>query len=155
MSDPTWSEVFLTSICEYIEAYEDKHQPYTYLDASDPGEVYDNTTQAALVWESSLDDIDRQIMVRLYEVADDQSISDSVQGVQFKITGPADMRFITAAIDDLFDLFHGMQTTTIGGVKVVMAERRSGASLGQDGSGRVSRSQNYYFTVHRPSRNRT
>lgn len=146
----TFTSNFLTGICTTVAGYADKHMPYEYKTGTD---VYSEGA-AAITWEVE-PDLERTITVRTYPVADDPSISDSQIGVQFRISGPDDMAFINAAIDDLFDLFHGLQATTMGGVKVIMAERRSGASLGQDGRGRVSRTENYYFTVHRPSRNRT
>lgn len=146
----SFTEDFLTAVCQHIEDYAEKQFPYSYKTGSD----FYTEDEAVLSWEVE-PDIDRTIVVRSYVVSDDPSISDSVVGVQFRITGPADMAFVNGAADDLFDLFHGLQTTTMGSVKVVMAERRSGASLGQDGRGRVSRAENYYFTVHRPSKNRT
>lgn len=146
----SFSDDLLTGICQAVAGYADKQQPYEYKTGTD---VYSDNA-AAISWELTLD-LETQIMVTAYPVADDQSISESIVGVNFRITGPSDMAFINAACDDLFDLFHGLHSATLGSVKVVQAERRSGAPLGQDDSGRVSRSENYYFTVHRPSKNRT
>lgn len=94
-----------------------------------------------------------QLVISDYPVSDDPSISDGIVGIQFAITGS--VRDTDAIKDDLFALFHGHQTAIMGSVKVVNVFRQSGANLGQDGSGRVSRTENYYFHTHRPSTNRT
>lgn len=146
----SFTEDLLNGLCQFFVNADDLSEEYKFLTGTD---VYQDDDRA-IAWEVT-PDLDRVITVKTYPVGDDPSISDSVVGVQFKVSGPGDMVFVNHALDDLFDLFHGLQATTMGGVKVVQAQRRSGASLGQDGSGRVSRSENYYFTVHRPSRNRT
>ena len=146
----TFSEDLLTGVCQAIAGYADKQQPYEYKTGTD---VYSDGA-AAVVWGVSTD-MDTQIVVALYAVEDDQSLSESVIGVNFRVSGPPNMQFVNDACDDLFDLFHGLYSTTLGSVKVVQAEHRSGAPLRQDDSERVSRSENYYFTVHRPSNNRT
>lgn len=146
----TFTEDFLTGVCQAIESNPDAQFPYSYKTGSD---VY-GEDEIAVAWEVD-PPLERCIVVSAYPVADDPAQSESVVGVNFRISGPGDLAFVNAAIDDLFDLFHGLQTTILGGVKVVMAQRRSGAALGQDERGRVSRSENFYFTVHRPSKNRS
>lgn len=144
----SFTNSFLTAICQAVVGIDSPQFPYVYKTGTD---VYADN-DVAITWEIE-PELARVITVQDYPVDDDISISDSVVGVQFKITG--DLAFVKGAVDDIFDLFHGLQSTTLGGVRVVMAGRRSGAALGQDESGRVSRSENYYFTVHRPSPNRT
>lgn len=96
-----------------------------------------------------------QIVISDYPVADDFDANMSVIGIQFRFIGELGMGFVDRAKSDVFDLFHGLGAGTLGSVKVVMAERRSGAVLGQESSSRVEETANYYFTVHRPSPNRT
>jgi len=80
-----------------------------------------------------------------------------VQGVQVRCRwGGQDPRPVDDLDDALFDLWHDADTFTLPtGVRVVLMERRSSTSLGQDGNGRWSRASNYYLTVHRPSLHRT
>lgn len=101
------------------------------------------------VWPADMD----SVTLADYPVSDDPSLSDSVIGVQVTIrcTDKAKAKAITS---DLFNLFHGRWGGTLGSVRLVSAARRSGASLGQNASGRIGRTENYYLTVHRPSANR-
>lgn len=98
----------------------------------------------------------KQIQIRDYAVDNniDASGHDTI-GIQFTIKGDSDPNSVKDIVDGLFTLFHGLWSVTLGNVKVVQVERRSGVALGLDGSGRVSRTENYYFTVHRPTPNRT
>ena len=94
-----------------------------------------------------------QVVLTEYPVSDDPSLSFGTVGVQFYIDSDGDTgRDIK---DALFDHFHGTMGLVLGGVRVIQAYRRSGAHLGQSGEGRVSRTENYYFQTHRPSKNRT
>lgn len=138
----------MTGICEAVAAIGAPTVRYEYKTGSD---VYSDGA-AGIAWEVA-PDLQNTITVNDYPVDDDPSLSESVVGVQFVVAG--DLAFVKLAVDDIFDLFHGSWSITLDGVKVVMAVRRSGAALGQDESGRVSRSENYYFTVHRPSPNRS
>lgn len=101
--------------------------------------------------------VDAAVSLALYPVTDDPSLSDSVLGLQvMSRTAPGDdprpHLDLSAAV---FDQLHGLHDTDLStGVRVVEAERRSGASLGQDDLKRWMRSDNYYVTVHRPSLNR-
>jgi hypothetical protein len=93
------------------------------------------------------------LVITDYPVSDEASLSGGIVGIQFAITGS--VREVDQIKDDLFSLFHGLEADMLGAVKVVSVFRQSGANLGQDGSGRVSRTENYYFQTHRPSKNRT
>lgn len=94
-----------------------------------------------------------QVVLTEYPVSDDPSLSFGTVAVQFYIEAQGDT--VRAISDALFDHFHGTMALILGGVKVVQAHRRSAANLGQNGEGRVSRTENYYFQTHRPSKNRT
>jgi hypothetical protein len=88
-----------------------------------------------------------------YAVSDDASLSDSVIGVQASLWHPSRLQ-VGRAKDDLFNLLHGRQRTMLGTVTLVSALRSSGTNVGQDSTGRLGRTENYYLTVHRPSANR-
>lgn len=88
-----------------------------------------------------------------YPVSDDPSLSDSVIGVQVTIWH-RDRDRLRSIVSDVFNLMQGRWGGNMGNVRLVQAVRRSGANLGQDGNGRVGRTENYYLTVHRLSTHR-
>lgn len=94
------------------------------------------------------------ITVGEYSISDDGTLSDSSSGVQFRIES-LDRRRVLNVKDDLLDVFHGRWGGTLGVVTLVSAERLSGTSLGQDSNGRLGRTENYTFNVHRPSAHRS
>ncbi len=99
---------------------------------------------------------DRVIVLTPYTVSDDGSLSDSVQGLQVRLRGTVDPRVVQGLADRVFDRLHGSHGVTLpGGLRLVIAERRSGTPLGTDGTGRHERSENYHLTVWRPSPHRT
>lgn len=93
-----------------------------------------------------------QLVISDYPVVDDPTLSTSTVGIQFAITGS--VKDTDKIKDDIFNMFQNFPSGTLGNVRIVNAFRQSGANLGQDGSGRVSRTENYYFQVHRPSSHR-
>lgn len=56
--------------------------------------------------------------------------------------------------DTLDNVFTKRDAGMLGSVELIASQWSSGASLGQDGSQRITRSANYYLTVMRPLRNR-
>lgn len=94
------------------------------------------------------------ITLNEYPVMDHVALSDSVVGIQVTIWAGTNRERATV-ISDLFDLVHGAHSATMGAVTLVMAERSTGANVGQDSNQRLGRTENYYLTVHRPSSNRT
>lgn len=112
-------------------------------------------TETGILFKGRGPDDSASVVITSYVVDDDPALSESVIGIQFMVTGDQTPGSIHKIVDDLFSLFHGMHSVTLGTCKVITAVRRSGANLGQDGSGRVTVTENYYFTVHRPSNNRT
>lgn len=99
---------------------------------------------------------DRVIVLTPYTVSDDVSLSDSVQGLQVRLRGTKDPRTVESMEDAVFDRLHGAHGVTLpGGLRLVMAERKSGTPLGTDGNGRHQRTSNFHLTVHRPSAHRT
>lgn len=101
------------------------------------------------VWPEEVD----SVTLAPYPVSDDPSLSDSVVGLQVTIRC-GDMQRVSDIADDVFSRFHGRQAGMLGTVRLVQSFRRSGANLGQDGNGRVGRTENYYLTVHRPTEHR-
>lgn len=102
--------------------------------------------------DTSPPDVDAVQLVD-YTVSDEPTTSDSTQGVQvvIKASSPATVKGI---VSDLYDLFHGRDAGMIGDVTLVASFRSSGTNTGQDQSGRMTRTENYYLTVWRPSPNR-
>ncbi|WP_027945958.1 minor capsid protein [Amycolatopsis taiwanensis] len=113
-------------------------------------------TEIGLFFDAMPPEPDRAIVLTDYPVTDDPSLSDSVLGVQMRSRGlPYDAGSVKAIADGLFDLFHGARDFTVNGIRVVYVVRNSGAVLGRDDNNRWERSDNYYFSLHRPSANRT
>lgn len=101
------------------------------------------------IWPEDMD----SVTLAPYTVSDDPSLSDSVQGLQVTIRC-ADMQKVGDIADDVFSRLHGRQAGMLGNVRLVQSFRRSGVDLGQDGNGRIGRTDNYYLTVHRPTEHR-
>lgn len=110
------------------------------------------TGSTAIFFRIWPEDVDSVTLVP-YPVSDDPSLSDSVAGLQLTIRC-ADMQRVSDIADDVFSRLHGRQAGMLGNVRLVQAFRRSGADLGQDGNGRIGRTENYYLTVHRPTEHR-
>ena len=93
------------------------------------------------------------VAIRAFGGVDDPSLSDSEPQVQLDFYGTA--LEVVRMVDDTFDALHGRWGGTLGGVKVQLSLRTSGAVLGQDEAGNVRQTENYSLTVHRPSPNRS
>lgn len=94
---------------------------------------------------------DEAIALNLYVV--DESV-ESVIGAQFRYRAKTDAR-LDQIEDALSNSWTKRWTGTLGSGKLIMSQWASGASLGQDGNGRITRSANFYLTVERPLRHRT
>lgn len=101
-----------------------------------------------------MDGSDTAVQIDTYPVSDPIGDSDSVVGVQFVIRAPSEA-ILNDLEADTFNAFNGRWGGKVGSAKLISAMRESGASLGQDAKGRLSRSYNYYFSVHRPTDIRT
>lgn len=101
------------------------------------------------VWPES----DDAVTITDYSISDDPSLSESVIGIQVAVWCHDRVR-LRRIIADVFDRMHGRWGGNMGNVRLVTMTRRSGANLGQDGNGRVGRSENYYIQAHRPSQYR-
>lgn len=112
-------------------------------------------TETAIVFGAMPPDPDRAIVLSDYPVTDDPSLSDSILGWQMRCRGGVSPNDVAGISDALFDLFHGAKDYTVNGVRVVVSLRNSGLPGGRDDNNRWERFDNYYFTVHRPSANRT
>lgn len=99
---------------------------------------------------------DRLIVLAGYGVDDDPSLSDSVIGLQVTTRwGGQDPREVSRLTARVFDELHGLTETALtGGVHVLDCYRRSHTSIGQDSNSRWRTVQNFYCTVHRPSKHR-
>lgn len=98
---------------------------------------------------------DRLVAITLYLPIDDETQPETVQMVQFRTRGPrGDVRFSENLQDAIFDVFHNLPRSEIGGVTVAGCWRRSGSYLGVDDNGRHEHSSNYEFRQHRPSPHR-
>lgn len=81
------------------------------------------------------------------------------QGVETIVRATFRFRAATEArLDQIGDTLDNIWTErgagTLGGVDLILSQWSSGASLGQDGQERLTRSANYYLTVARPLTNR-
>ncbi|HLS39219.1 MAG TPA: minor capsid protein [Ornithinicoccus sp.] len=91
---------------------------------------------------------DRALGLTTYPVADDYS-TDSITGVQARMragTAPLDVLDLSDAV---FDVLHNRRRWDARGVRVEISWRNSEAWIGQDASGRMERTANYYFRTVR------
>lgn len=102
------------------------------------------------VWPEDVD----SVTLATYAVSDDPTLSDSVLGLQVTIRS-RDFGKVLDISADVFNRFHGRPRSMLGAITLVSASRQSATRLGQDGSNRLGRSENYYLTIHRPSTYRT
>lgn len=112
--------------------------------------------QTALVVGTLPQNPDRVVSLAAYGVDDDPSLSDTVQGLQVTTRwGGQDPREVARLTSRVFDELHGLHDVTLlTGVFVVQCLRRSHTSIGEDSNGRWRTVQNFYCTVHRPSKHR-
>ena len=101
-------------------------------------------------WPSSPD---RVATFTPYPVADDPDQAMSTVGVQVRTRWSGENpRAVANYAGAIFDALHGLGPVELaGGVRVSQVLRRSGTSMGQDGSKRWSWSDNYYVDLDRPS----
>lgn len=99
---------------------------------------------------------DRLITITAYPVAGDLvGMADHQTGVQVRIRTGADPRDCDDLADQIFELLDGGSGLSWGGIPVISVERTSYTSLGQDGSRRWERSENYLIMAMRPTSNNT
>jgi hypothetical protein len=146
----SFEERALHGLAAMIAANPDATVPLSWN--ADPSAVYPATATGIYTddWPETVD----SVTLSDYVVSDAFSLSDSVMGVQVAIWAK-DRAKVRAIRSDLFNLLHGHPGGMLGDVRMVMASRASGTTLGQDSNERLGRSENYYLTLHRPSTNRT
>ena len=91
---------------------------------------------------------DRIVCLTPYPV-EDSALTDTVTGMQARLRAGRDPRDVTTLADALFDLLHGLQQTTVGGIYIALAWRQSEAWIGQDAQGRMEKTANYYLRTVR------
>lgn len=99
---------------------------------------------------------DRIVSLASYLVSDDPSQAMSVMGVQVRTRwAGGDPRAVMRLSGAIFDRWHGRSNWTLtSGVTISQCLRKSGSTMGQDGSKRWGWSDNYYLDVNRPGDNR-
>jgi hypothetical protein len=121
----------------------------TYL----PRKLY-AADDTAITVELMPDSPTRVLCLSAYMARDDMSLSTSVISVQTRIRAGRDPREVHDLSDAIFDLLHGAWSYKVGRVSVVQSRRSSSAVLGLDKNNRWEHSDNYEFTVWRPSPHR-
>ena len=82
-----------------------------------------------------------------YPVTVALSPNDSILGLQVRTRTPGRDPRTTDQLDGaILGVLHGLRNVELGGHRVTKILFQSGDSMGQDGSGRWSRSSNYYIT---------
>lgn len=99
------------------------------------------------------DDVDAVILSD-YAVSDEVGSEDSIIGIQVRVRAESKAK-LKAIVSDVFDRWHGLSRCTLGGITVTACRRTSGTGIGQDRNGRLERTENYYFSVARPTVIRT
>ncbi len=101
---------------------------------------------------------DRIITLAAYPIdsAEHVGMADHDCAVQVRVRGlPYDMRDCDDLADAVYDELDGLHDVVLGGIPIVLMWRQSYTSLGQDGSDRWERSENYYVRAMRPTRYNT
>lgn len=96
---------------------------------------------------------DRVICLIPYPLTDDPTLSNSVLGLQVRCRAAGrDVRDAFDLADAVFDQLHALGDVDLApGIRLHIAERRSGIPLGEDSNGRAEWSDNYELTLDRPS----
>lgn len=102
---------------------------------------------------------DKIICLSAYGVSDEPLTNHSIIGVQIRCRmNGANPTLADDLADSIFVLLQGKTNWALGtgatATTVVLCERNSFVSLGQDANNRWMNSSNYYFTVYYPSTNR-
>jgi len=79
---------------------------------------------------------------------------ETTMGVQFRYRAATDAR-LDEIEDRLSNSWTQREAGTLEPIELIMCQWSSGASLGQDSGGRLTRSANFYLTANRPLRYRT
>lgn len=99
---------------------------------------------------------DRLITLAAYPLGSTmQGMADHDTAVQIRLRGTTDPRVCDDLADAVYELLNSASNLTFGGVRVVQMWRQSYTSLGQDGSQRWERSENYYLQTMRPTGHNT
>lgn len=122
------------------------------LDAEGVG-TYDETGPLAadgtgIVLGRVPDGPDRVVGLTPYPVSDDDS-TDSVTGIQFRMRAGTDPTGVVQLANGIFTVLHNRRNYQVRGVQVEISWRNSQAWIGQDATGRMEISANYYFRTVR------
>ncbi|MEV6297853.1 minor capsid protein [Actinoplanes sp. NPDC051861] len=110
----------------------------------------------AIVIRAIPDRPDRLITLTAYPVDRNlPGMADHWVGVQVRLRAGPDPRDCDDLADEIFDLLDGARDLTWSEIPVKQLERRSYTSLGQDGSRRWERSENYAVDAMRATANNT
>jgi hypothetical protein len=112
--------------------------------------------ETAIVIRAIPDYPDRLITLAAYPLGTNlPGMADHLLGVQVRLRAGPDPRDCDDLADAIFDLLDGSSGLVWGGIPVKSISRRSYTSMGQDGSRRWERSENYEIDAMRPTSNNT
>jgi hypothetical protein len=138
---------YLTQVTEGIAAYIATSYPANYA-WKDQGKYGAGTVGIYVDVTPELKS--PSLTLTAYMMDDD---TDTVM-VQFKMLA-LDTRDVNAIEGDVWNLFQERWGGTLGDMRLSLASRASGTTLGQDAQGRQGRTENYAFIVYRPTPNRS
>lgn len=92
---------------------------------------------------------DRALGLTAYPV-EDTHLTDATTGVQIRMRAGLDPGAVDDLADQVFNVLHGRENYTVGGVFVELSWRQSQAWIGQDAHGRMELTSNFYFRTTRP-----
>jgi len=143
-----WTSRLLTGMAEHLAD--------AGIGTWDPtGTAYD-TGDTAIVIRAIPDQPDRLITLTAYPLDRNlPGMADHILGVQIRLRAGSDPRECDDLADGIFDLLDGASGLTWSEIPVKDVGRRSYTSLGQDGSRRWERSENYLVDAMRPTSNNT
>jgi hypothetical protein len=148
MAGEGWTSRLLAGMAQHIET--------AGIGTWDPTGTTYADDQTAIVIRAIPDQPDRLITLTAYPLGTNlPGMADHVTGVQIRLRAGPDPRDCDDLADAIFDLLDGASGLTWGDIPVKDINRRSYTSLGQDGSRRWERSENYIVDAMRPTSNNT
>lgn len=93
---------------------------------------------------------DRVVTLTGYGVDDHVALADVTVGVQVRCRAGRDPRDVDDLADAVYEVLHGLEEQTVGGISVVQMWRQSWTPMGRDGNDRHERADNYYVQAMRP-----
>ncbi|GGN86392.1 hypothetical protein GCM10010112_67910 [Actinoplanes lobatus] len=143
-----WTSRLLTGLAEHLADAD--------IGTWDPTGTSYADDDTAIAIRAIPDQPDRLVTITAYPVGTNlPGLADHRTGVQIRLRAGPDPRDCDDLADAVFDALDGASGLVWGDIPVVSVSRTSYTSLGQDGSRRWERSENFFVDAMRPTANNT